>query len=661
MSFLIPTPLYEVAPLISDDPISTQFMLKDLARSGLVPEDLDAYPTKSAIGVGVYIIPYQVPYMWTRRIDSQTNKYIGPPKITDLYIPKNSPLRPAEVVYLVEGEKKGAKLFKSFPHLKVICMRGCSGYSQNKTLHPTLINFIHGAKTVVAVFDADIETNVRVGNAAHTLKILLDPLHIELQVVKPPLGKGADDWLVEDSTAELTDLVPVDLAALEMGRKHVLATAKIFINEKGEFDRNETNAASILKVYLGKRAYVDKRLGLIVDGSADTDLERFGGDCVEYIQSAISGKYKMPAILWGLERALMNEQVDLVKDLILSLKWDGIKRLDTWGSEYLPDVRGPALASDWGRMLIRALTNRIVDPGCQADTIFAITGSQGTHKSTFLEDLGTFDGRSFYYALDVLPMGDTTNIRYRQVACSMSVVVDMAEGKVLDTYKQGVENLKQFVTQRMDTIQVLYKGKPQKAPRGFILTAATNRTDFIADSSGTRRFTTLITGPNDIPRLPYDVKCQLIAEAVACPDDNWFKERVSYEDVPEEVRTANPHLKNVRELLNLEHTKYDGMTDFVIQLIQSKDIPIITKEGKMWLTVKYVVDRWNENSRDTAHGALVAKQLTGAMSSPTFPYKLTKVRRRLQQLTMTDWQKNIYSSGIGNLDSASFGYLIEDK
>ena len=68
--------LYEPAPPQVTDDISQSFMLEDLARSGLVPEDLAAYPIANVFGVGQYVIPYQVPHMWVRRIISKSDMHV---------------------------------------------------------------------------------------------------------------------------------------------------------------------------------------------------------------------------------------------------------------------------------------------------------------------------------------------------------------------------------------------------------------------------------------------------------------------------------------------------------------------------------------------------------------------------------------------------------
>ena len=66
-----------VRPLRIDEPKSIEFMLADLARSGLVPEDMDAYPValQAMNTTPAYIIPYADPKMYRMRLDRATDKY----------------------------------------------------------------------------------------------------------------------------------------------------------------------------------------------------------------------------------------------------------------------------------------------------------------------------------------------------------------------------------------------------------------------------------------------------------------------------------------------------------------------------------------------------------------------------------------------------------
>ena len=67
-------------PLPAEHPTSREFMERKLSESGLVPEDLGAYPI-APIGLAHipgFLIPYHDPTMYRIRYDRLTDKYIGP-------------------------------------------------------------------------------------------------------------------------------------------------------------------------------------------------------------------------------------------------------------------------------------------------------------------------------------------------------------------------------------------------------------------------------------------------------------------------------------------------------------------------------------------------------------------------------------------------------
>ena len=156
---------------------------------------------------------------------------------------------------------------------------------------------------------------------------------------------------------------------------------------------------------------------------------------------------------------------------------------------------------------------------------------------------------------------------------------------------------------------------------------------------------------------------QLLAEALVTYDpDTWWQDTVQLEDISEELRAQHPHIKNARELLNTEYAKHDAPTDFILQLIASEDVATLKDgSGQMFLTAKYVADRMNENSREVISATLIARILRGLSESPTCPYILTRGRKRMTQLSMNDWQKVSYSSGITNNLSDLGGYVVKNS
>jgi len=656
--------LYEVAPLPTTDAVSMSFMLMDLARSGLVPEDLQAYPINNVFGVGQYIIPYQVPQMWVRRADTAIDKYKGPKGFTDLYVPPTKYPK-TSTLWLIEGEKKSAKFSKHFGVFSA-GLRGCRGFTQGSVLHPTLIHLLHGVSQVNVVFDGDIETNVQIQYAATTFAALLKALSIPLTIFKPPFAKGVDDWLVENPDGSLEELVTIPAESLQASRKQVLQEAKVIVNEEGKFERNEFNALQIIKSLYSKRLYEDKRLGVIFDGALCPSVDQVKFDILVSLQQHIDAKFSRPVVQTAVNGYLGTARTDLVRDAVRTTVWDKVKRLDTWGPTYLQCApQDQRICEEFGRMLMTAFALRIVRPGIKADFAFMLVGPQGTRKTTFLEQLATFEGYKLYHAIEALPTGTSTQQRHSMVKCARSVLVDMAEGIILDSRGASHENIKQYISQTEDVMQVLYQTDPKVEPRGYIICGATNRSDITSDKSGSRRFIALNVTWCVV--IPYEIKLQLIAEALetAVLDEAdpavWWRSRITMDDVDQELRAENPHIDNPQELLNLKFAKHDEFTNTILQMVEGEIFPKTKAEGHQFLTAKFIADKMNENNREVTTVNLVARVLRSLATAPTFAYAMVSARKRLSQLKLDEWQAKAMSNGISNNDTALPGYIVSLK
>ena len=639
-------------------------MLQDLSRSGLEPSDLGSYAIPNVFGVGLYIIPYQVPQMWVKRADTLTDKYRGPKGQTDLYIPPTMYPR-SETLWLIEGEKKSAKFSKHFGMFSA-GLRGCRGFSQGSVLHPTLIGLLHNVTQVNVVFDGDIESNVQIQYAATQFASLLKALSVSVAVYKPPFAKGVDDWLVENPEGSLDELVLIAVESLQASRKQVLADAEIGVNENGKFELNVVHAFKILNSLYKERLYVDKRLGTIFAGEVCVDLEKVYFDIVCAMQEHIDGKFKPATVYSAIDGYLKTHTSDLVQDAVKAIAWDGVKRLDTWGPEYLKvKSQEKHICEEFGRMLMTAFTLRITQPGIKCDYAFFLVGPQGIRKTTFLQSLATFDGHELYCPIEVLPTGTTPQARHSMVKCASAILVDMAEGVILDSKGASHENIKSYISQTHDIIQVLYKNSPRVEPRGYIICGATNKSDIVSDKSGSRRFINL-----DVEwckAIPYDFKLQLMAEAFATAvlDDTspqaWWKSRITMDDVDAELRAENPHIHNPQDLLNLKFSKADDFSNDIREMLDGKVFPVLKGYGNQFVTSRYIVDKFNGNNRGVTSANLVSKILRDLSTAPTFPYVLEPARKRLSQLIMDEWQHKTMSNGINNNDSALPGYIVYNK
>ena len=78
------------------------------------------------------------------------------------------------------------------------------------------------------------------------------------------------------------------------------------------------------------------------------------------------------------------------RDYMRALKWDAVQRLPTWLATYLGAPPTDYIAQVGTAWLISAVA-RIMRPGCQADYMLVLEGTQGARKSTALRTLFSDD------------------------------------------------------------------------------------------------------------------------------------------------------------------------------------------------------------------------------------------------------------------------------
>ena len=663
--------LYEARPPRVDDPLSITWMHEDLAKSGLQLEDVRAYPIAAmAMGtVGAYVIGYERPEMWVKRINRAQDKYIGPKGLTDIWSSPHQDLSTfdrGEVLYIIEGEKKTARFIKQWPMLNALGIRGCRGFSEkaangNSQLARKIMQAVRPSTRVIAIFDGDIETNPQIKQAAHGFDYFVRQLGTHLEVFRPPLGKGVDDWLQEDAAAQLVDLVPVDLGTVDENRKQILKASGVTVDVDGKFVKNENNALKIINYIFKAEIRNDKRLGMIHQGLTGADSGLVESDVCLWMQEHIAAHFNMSTLTRAYDMFLRTIKSDLVQNLVRNLEWDGTPRLNFWGSKYF-ETDIPTQADDWGRILVTGMTLRILEPGTKVDYAFILVGKQGIGKTTFLEALSTFDGFRFYAPLTEVPKGGADSGRTMSIAFAQSVIVDLAEGMVFDARISSIEAVKQLITQTEDGHRPVYAKHMQVDKRGFIFCGTTNRKDHLSDPSGSRRFLNLEA--HAIKRLPYEEKLQIIAEVVAKRNEilesEWWRSHIDIASVPQALRDANPHISNVQELINTQYRRPDAIQDDVLQLLENGDVACLKENARVFvLSAAYVCVKTGA-ATDSKTRNNMARALNGLVTSQNFPFTVTITRKRLGQLVATEQQKLAYSNLVLN-DQGMFNAFLCTK
>lgn len=202
---------------------------------------------------------------------------------------------------------------------------------------------------------------------------------------------------------------------------------------------------------------------------------------------------------------LPDQQMNPIKELFSSLpevKQLGFGEVDVGGERkvakagtliltYLMAPLNPSSEYDMERidyvaaaekLLLREIVARAMIPGCKADIMPVLVGSQGIGKSTFVRALAL--NEQFY--LEGFQRFDDENKR-RLIG---RLVAEVSE---LDAFNYTeLSSIKSVITTRVDNLRQPYERRPQDYPRTCVFVGTTNEGTFLNDQTGARRFLPIV-------------------------------------------------------------------------------------------------------------------------------------------------------------------------
>jgi len=192
-----------------------------------------------------------------------------------------------------------------------------------------------------------------------------------------------------------------------------------------------------------------------------------------------------------------------LREYLRSLTWDGESRIDRWLVDYLgaPDT---AYVRAVARMWMIAAVARVMKPGAKVDHLLVLEGEQGLGKSSACRVLA-----EPWFGDDLPSLDD--QIRAAQYLRG-KWIIEVAEMHAFT--KAESAKLKSFITQQVEQYIPKYGRSEVQEPRQCVFIATTNKSEYLRDETGGRRFWPVKVTGADVDALARD-RDLLWAEAVA--------------------------------------------------------------------------------------------------------------------------------------------------
>lgn len=296
---------------------------------------------------------------------------------------------------------------------------------------------------------------------------------------------------------------------------------------------------------------------------------------------------------------------DSARDWLDGLQWDGIPRIDRFYVDYF-GVADSDYARAVGAYTWTALAGRVLAPGCKADMVPILVGSQGLGKSASVAAMAP--DSEFFAEVNLGDRDDDLSRRMR--GCLVAEI-----GELRGLHSRDLESIKSFITRTHENWVPKYKEFATKFPRRMLFIGTTNQDQFLADPTGNRRW------------LPLDVTAADRDAVTADRDQLWAEGAARW-------REAGIAFQQAEELAGGQHEKYemhDAWEDAIAQWLDEPDM----------LTGDMPRNREFLRTRDIMRNALnlTDSQINrgGEMRVSAIICKLGYARKKLREHGRTFW------------------------
>lgn len=187
-----------------------------------------------------------------------------------------------------------------------------------------------------------------------------------------------------------------------------------------------------------------------------------------------------------------------IKQLLESKQWDGKERISTLFQKYL-GCEDNAYTKEVARLVFAGGIARLYNNGCKFDFMPIFRGTQGSGKSSFIRWLALND--SWFKEVNELDGQEGKEALDGAWICEISELLALTKSK-------EVEAVKSFITRQNDNYRKPYERRVTDNPRKCIFIGTTNRSQFLTDATGNRRFLPIETHSNGYDLFEKEKECR---------------------------------------------------------------------------------------------------------------------------------------------------------
>jgi len=282
----------------------------------------------------------------------------------------------------------------------------------------------------------------------------------------------------------------------------------------------------------------------------------------------------------AIKNVSMRNKFHPVRDILDGLEFDGEEHIRSLLPDYL-GVEDTEYSYQVMRLWMLGAVARVYEPGCKFDYTMIFTGPQGLGKSTFLKMMALNDSW-FNDSLDSLDSDKAAQ------SLMGSWIVELAELKSLARTAGGVESVKRFLTAVQDKYRVPYERRADIFLRQCVFAGTTNKSDFLQDETGNRRFLIIQTGVNKL------TKSLFVPEAIEDMKAAWAQAVHIWKEERPELLLPDSCRDEARRLQD-ESMADDGKVGIITQFLENKQRTCVLEIWKTALERPDIPKKWESS------------------------------------------------------------------